>query len=126
MDKISAEQEAVLEVLDAQIEKLEKKLAKAQPLINRLQQLKQTRRVLLSEKGTTGGGGRSDVQLTQEQVIHFLRENGASQPQEIANALGVAGTVVRSHLHRHKDETYENTDDGWVYIGANGDEEDDE
>ena len=119
MDKLSRRQNAVLEILDEQIAELEEKLAKAQPLINELNRLKQTRRVLLSEKGNTSGGGRSDVQLTQEQMIHYLREHGASRPSEIADALGVPGTVVRSHLSRHKDTTYARVEDGrWSYIGA--------
>lgn len=125
MDQISKRQSAVLEVLDEQIEALEKRLTKVQPLINELNQLKQTRRVLLSEKGNTSGGGRSGVQLTQEQVIHFLRENGPSTPQQIADGCGVANTVVRSHLSRHKDTTYnyDPEDKLWSYMGEDEDEE---
>lgn len=126
MDKISRRQSAVLEVLDEQIEGLEQKLEKVQPLINELNRLRQTRRVLLAEKGTTGGGGRSGTVLTQEQVIHYLRENGPSQPITIAQALGVKETTMRSHLNRNRDTTYERNGDGnWDYLGMDEDEDED-
>ncbi len=124
MDKVSKRQSAVLEVLDEQIEELEEKLAKVQPLLNELNRLKQTRRVLLSEKSTTGGGGNPNVQITQEEVIRFLRENGTSKPQQIAEGLGVEGTVVRSHLQRHKDTTYERDDESGEWGLIEGGEED--
>lgn len=117
MEKLSSDQEAVLEVLDARIERLEEKLKKAQPLMNRLNKLKQVRRVLLNEKGTTGGGGNGRTQLAQEEVIRFLREKGPSQPAEIAEALGVPGATVRSHLYRGRDTTYRDDGNGWEYIG---------
>jgi len=118
VDKLTTSQQAVLDVLDEQIERYEKRLAKVQPLINQLNQLKQTRRVLLSEKGTTGGGGRGDTQLTQEMVINFMREaDGPVQPEDIAKHYGVPGASVRSHLNRHKNHTYERNGDGWALIG---------
>lgn len=125
MEKLTKRKNAVLDVLDEQIEELEAKLAKVQPLIEELNKLRQTRRVLLDEKGTTGGGGRSNgPQLTQEQVILFMREKDEPVlPEEIATALGVANGTVRSHLQRHKDTTYERTEEGWVLIGDD-DEED--
>ena len=129
MDEVSAEAQAVLDVLDEQIEKLEKKLAKVQPFINRLNKLKQTRRVLLDEKGTTGGRGNAGrAQLTQEEVIVVMKDRpDGVTPAHISERLGVDGTIVRSHLNRHKDTTYERNDEGlWVYIGAEGDEDDDE
>lgn len=126
MEKITKRKQTVLDVLDDQIAELEEKLAKFQPFINELNQLKATRRTLLAQKGNTSGGGHPGTQLTQEEVINFLQKNGASTPQEISEGLSVAGTVVRSHLSRHKNVTYERDDeDGtWSYIGA--DEEDDE
>lgn len=123
MDAITRRQSAVLEILDAQIEELEEKLAKAQPLINELNKLKQTRRVLLSEKGTTGGGGHPNAQLTQEMVITFLRETESATPQQIAEHFGVPGATVRSHLNRHKDTTYSRINGEWELIEGE-DEED--
>lgn len=119
MEKLTKRKSAVLDILDEQIEELETKLEKVQPLIEELNKLRQTRRVLLDEKGTTGGGGRGNaVQLTQEQVILYMRERDEPVlPEEIAKALGVANGTVRSHLQRHKDTTYEREDDGWVLVG---------
>src|SRR5262245_24825093 len=117
MDKLTNRKSAVLEVLDAQIEELEKKLAKFQPFIEELNDLKQTRRVLLSEKKLTGGRGGGNAQLTQEMVINFMREqDGPVSPEDIAKHYNVPGASVRSHLNRHKNHTYDRTDDGWSLI----------
>lgn len=127
MEEIAPEVQPVLDILDEQIEKLEKKLAKVQPYINRLNKLKQTRRVLLDEKGLTGGKGNAGrAQLTQEEVITVMRDRPQGvTPAHISERLGVDGTTVRSHLNRHKDTTYQRNDEGlWVYIGDN--EEDDD
>jgi len=121
MDELRPSQNAVLEVLDEQIDRLEKKLAKVQPYINELNKLKQTRRVLLDERGTTGGRGNAGrAQLTQEEVIQVMRDRPEGvTPAHISERLGVDGTIVRSHLNRHKDTTYERNDEGlWVYLGA--------
>lgn len=124
MDKLSSRKTAVLDILDEQIEKLEEKLAKVQPLINELNDLKQTRRVLLSEKKLTGGHGGGSAQLTQEMVIQFMREaEGPVQPEDISKRYGVPGASVRSHLNRHKNHTYERTDEGWQLIDSDEEEE---
>lgn len=128
MDKLSKRKTTVLEVLDEQIDELEEKLRKVQPLINELNQLKQTKRVLLSEKSTTGGGGNAGrATLTQEEVILFLKENGPSTPAEISEGVSVAGATVRSHLNRHKNETYmHNPSTGnWSLVDDDLDEEED-
>lgn len=118
MEKVSPRKQAVLDVLDEQIEELETKLAKVQPLINELQSLRATRARLLDERSTTSGGGRRASQLTMETVVHFLRENGASSVADIAKHAGVDSSVVRSHLNRHMDVRYRKDDDGdWELIG---------
>jgi len=118
MDDLTTGQEAVLEVIDAQLERLEKKLKKVEPLIRERDQLRQTRRVLLSEKSVTGGGGSAGkAQLTQEEVIVYMKaQDGPVAPKDISTALGVAGATVRAHLNRHKDTTYLLTEDGWSLI----------
>jgi hypothetical protein len=127
VEQLTPSQTRVLESLDVEIERLEKKLAKAQPYINELNRLRQVRRVLLAEKGTTGGGGHPGTLITQEAVIHFMRENGPSKPGAIAEGLGVQSTAIRSHLSRHKDTTYERDEDGnWSYIGREDEDEDEE
>jgi len=127
MQKVSARKQSVLDVLDEQIAVLEEKLAKAQPLIDELAQLKRARATLLSEKSVTGNV-RSNTQVTMEQVIHAMRENGggAMTAVEIATAIGANPTVVRSHLNRHKDERYHRNGEGWTLIGGNGKGEEDE
>lgn len=125
MEEISNRKNAVLVVLDEQIGSLEKKLAKFQPFIDELAQLKKTRATLLAERTVTGGV-RSGTQVTMEQVIHALREN-ENEPMtavEVAAQIGADTTVVRSHLNRHKDVRYHRNGDGWTLIGEG--EEDDE
>lgn len=120
MDKVSNRKQAVLDVLDEQIDALETKLAKVQPLINELNQLKKTRATLLSERSVTGraGGSRRNAQLTMETVIQLFREHGDMSPNEIAEHAGVDPTIARSHLNRYRDQRYEQTDNGaWRLIG---------
>jgi hypothetical protein len=122
-------------VLDAQIEELEEKLVKYQPYFDELNALKRTRATLLDEKRVTSGGGRANAQLTLEQMIQDLRDNGPSTAVESANRLGVDVTIVRSHLNRYKDRRYASNGDGrWRLIGeaaagkvaVDGDEDEDE
>ena len=125
MEKVSSRKNAVLEVLDEQIHDLEEKLRKVQPFIDELNQLKRTRATLLSERTATGSVG-SRTRLNMESVIHALREND-NEPMtaiDIASAVGVDPTVVRSHLNRYKDQRYERNGDGWTLIGE--DEAEDE
>ena|SRR4249920_2828609 len=126
MEKISTRKRSVLDVLDASIADLEKKLAKAQPLFDELTQLKKTRATLLNERTTTGSIN-SKTQLTMEMVIQFFRDtdNAWAQPQQIADHFGVPGGTVRSHLARGKETRYEfDRDQGWRLYGE--DEEDDD
>lgn len=128
MEELTTVQQRILDTIDEEIEKLEKRLKKVQPYIEELNRLKQTRRVLLSEKAMTGGGGSAGrAQLTQEEVITIMREvdNKGVTPAHISDRLGVNGTIVRSHLNRHKDTTYVRNDEGlWTYIGEGEDEDD--
>lgn len=122
--ELSKPEQAVLDVLDEEIGKLEEALKKVQPHIDRLNKLKQTRRVLLNESGQTGGGGRSGVSLTQEEVILVLKD-GPKTPAEIAEVLGHNNaTVVRSHLHRGKDTRYKQVGSGKWALTEDDAEED--
>jgi hypothetical protein len=118
MEQLTKRKRAVLDILDAEIDELEEKLKKAQPLIDELNALKRTRATLLDERRPTGGGGRRNAQLTLEQVIQDLRDNGPSTPPEIAGRVHVDVTIVRSHLNRYKDRRYAvNGDGNWRLIG---------
>lgn len=119
MEALSARKERVLEALDAEIEELEKKLAKYQPFIDELNQLRQTRKVLLNERSVTQGRRGS---LDMETVIHFLTENGQSSVREIAEGIGFPDTTVRAHLHRHKGTRYEQNGEGWLLTEDGEDE----
>jgi len=128
MQKLSRRKDAILAVIDEQIAELEEKLAKAQPLIDELTQLKRTRATLLSERSVTGNI-RSGTRLTMEQVIHAFRENDNDPltPRELGAALGVDETVIRSHLNRYKDVRYTKNGDGaWRLIGNDPQDEDEE
>jgi predicted ArsR family transcriptional regulator len=61
-----------------------------------------------------------------ESVIHAMRENDneSMTAVEVAQAIGVDPTVVRSHLNRYKDQRYEKNGDGWTLIGEDADDED--
>src|SRR4051794_979890 len=110
MQKVSTRKENVLDILNEEIEALEEKLAKAQPLIDELAQLKKTRATLLSERSSTGAvNGRA--QLTMEMVVHAFTGHEELTVGEIADAVGVNQTVVRSHLNRYRDQRYEQTTD---------------
>jgi len=127
MEKVSPRKNRILEALDEEIHALEERLAKAQPLIDELNQLKRTRATLLSERTTTGSIG-ARTRLNMESVIHALRENDneAMTAVDIASAIGIDPTVVRSHLNRYKDQRYEKNGDGWTLIGEDSDDEEDE
>jgi hypothetical protein len=123
MEKVTPRQQAVLDILDEQIDALEEKLKKVQPIIDELQRLKRTRATLLNERGTTGKISAS-TRLTMEEVIHTLRELGPSTPNAIAEKLGVDVTVVRSHLNRYRDQRYDRNGEGtWHLIGIEPDDE---
>jgi hypothetical protein len=128
MEKVTKRAQTVLDVIDEQIEELEEKLKKAQPMIDELAKLRRTRATLLDERRPTGGGGRRGTMLSLESVIHYLRENGPSTPQDVATALGVDSTVVRSHFNRYNDSRYaKNNGDGtWRLIGETDDNTEDE
>jgi DNA-binding transcriptional ArsR family regulator len=118
MEKVSDRKNRILEAIDEEIAELEDKLQKVQPLIDELNQLKRTRATLLSERTTTGSIG-ARTRLNMESVIHALREND-NEPMtaaDIASAIGVDPTVVRSHLNRYKDQRYEKDGEGWTLIG---------
>jgi response regulator of citrate/malate metabolism len=119
MEELSKRKAAILDVLDDQIEELATKLAKVQPLIDELNQLRRTRATLLSERSVTGGVSRG-TRLTMEQVIQAFRENENEPmtPNELAEQLGVDPTVTRSHLNRHADTRYRKNGEGaWTLIG---------
>ena len=124
MEELTQRKSAVLDVLDEQIAVLEKKLEKAKPLFDELNQLKQTRRVLLSERMTTGGGGASGPRLSMEEVIRVLDDEEGMSVAAIAEAVGFSENTVHSHLNRHKDVRYEQNGDGlWSLIGESDEEE---
>jgi predicted transcriptional regulator len=127
MEELTSRKSAVLDVLDEQIAMLEKKLEKAKPLFDELNQLKQTRRVLLSERMTTGGGGASGPRLSMEEVINSMTDEEGMSVSAIAEAVGFSENTVRSHLNRHKDVRYEQNGGGlWTLFGESTDEDDEE
>jgi hypothetical protein len=129
MEKVSNRKQSVLDVLDEQIEELQVKLKKVQPLMDELHALQRSRAALLDERRPTNGASRRGSVITMEQIILDLKTNGASTPVEIAERLGVDHTAVRSHLNRYRDQRYRQPVDRgpWELIGgASDDEEDDD
>jgi hypothetical protein len=127
MEQVTRRKQVVLDALDEQINELETKLKKVQPLIDELNSLKRTRATLLDERRVTSGGGRRATMLTMETMIHYLRENGASTPSEAAEGLGLDENVVRSHFNRYRDQRYSKNGDGrWRLIGEDVETDDEE
>ncbi len=123
MENLSKRKSVVLDAIDEQITELEAKLAKVQPLINELNELRQVRRALLNQRGVTGGSGRG---LTQEEVIQFFKShsNEPSTAAEIAEEVGATPAAVRTHLNRYRDSTYtKDADNRWVLVNYEEDEE---
>jgi predicted HTH transcriptional regulator len=124
MEALTDRKQVVLNALDEQIQLLEKKLERAKPLFEELNQLKQTRRVLLSERAVTGGGGHSGPRLSMEEVIRVLDDEEGMSAAAIAEAVGFNENTVRSHLNRHKNVRYEQNGNGlWSLIGDESDDE---
>jgi len=122
MQKLTQRKQNVLAILNEEIEELEKKLEKFQPFIDELAQLKKTRATLLSERSTTGAvSGRT--QLTMEMVVHAFNGHDELTVQDLAAAVGVDSTIVRSHLNRYRDQRYEKDGDNWRLIGTTEEEE---
>lgn len=124
MEALSERKARIMKRLDREIKELEEELADVQPLLDELAQLRRTRATLLSERSVTGSIS-SRTRLTMEQVIHAFRENDNDPmtPGELATAIGVDPTVVRSHLNRHADTRYRKNGDGaWTLIGEDEEE----
>jgi hypothetical protein len=125
METVTKRKQIILDALDEQIEELEEKLKKAQPMIDELASLKRTRATLLDERRATSGGGRGNTQLTMETMIHHLREHGPQTAGEAAAALGLNENLVRSHLNRYREVRYSRNGDGnWRLIGEDVEDND--
>jgi len=108
---MTTRQQAVLTALDEQIADLEAKLARYQPLLEELAQLKRVRATLLGERLT---GGRKGT-LTTEAVLGVMGQAARPlSPLEIAERTGAHGTVVRSHLSRWQGKLYRRESEGWI------------
>ena len=111
--KVTSRQQVVLTALDEQITDLEEKLARYQPLLDELAQLKRARAALLGIRHEQRKRGT----LTQEVVVAVMREAGRPlTPMEISERTGGSGTVVRSHLSRWRGSLYRRDTDGWALI----------
>jgi hypothetical protein len=127
METVTKRKQIILDALDEQIEDLEERLKKAQPMIDELASLRRTRATLLDERRPTGGGGRANAQLSMETVIQHLKANGPSTPLQVAEAAGVNATIARSHFNRYADVRYRKNGNGtWSLIGESTEEEDDD
>jgi hypothetical protein len=133
--KLSEREKTVLESLDTEIEQLERKLAKVQPLFDELNRLRKARAVMLDERSTTsprGGGsktnlGRGSQGAQMETIIAYLRENGEASTSELADYVGTTVGSIRAHLNRYRDERYRQNGGGlWSLIGQDRADDDEE
>lgn len=134
MRKLTNREDTILDILDEQIEELEKKLQKVQPLFDELNRLRKARAVMLDERSTTGnprGGtktnlGRGSQGAQMETIISYLREHGDASTSELAEYVGTTPGSIRAHLNRYRDERYRQNGEGnWSLIGEDRKEEDD-
>jgi DNA repair exonuclease SbcCD ATPase subunit len=129
MRKLSPREKVVLEALDEEIEELEAKLQKVQPLFDELQRLRKARSVMLDERSTTGKPrGKNGGGAQMETIITYLREHATATTTELAEYVGTTVPTIRAHLNRYKDERYHTDGNGtWSLIGTDRvDEEDDD
>jgi hypothetical protein len=97
----------VLREIDAELRRVERRLAPYQ----RLQAERE--RLLTARAALTGEGGRPAGRVSQEQVAEYLREHPGSLPAQIASGLKVPVTNVSAHLYRGKRDRFERRKDGW-------------
>jgi DeoR-like helix-turn-helix domain len=135
MRKLSTREDTILEALDVEIEALEKKLQKVQPLFDELNRLRKARAVMLDEKSPTGnprggrGGGTGRVQpgAQMETIIAYLREHESASTSELAEYVGTTVGTIRAHLNRYRDERYRQNGGGnWSLIGKDREEDDED
>lgn len=121
----------IVESIEEELEAIEKKLRKYDPLIQQRTKLQAARRALLNERSATGGGGGRG--LSQAEVVDYMREHSDEEGvagftvYDIAKGLGVTEAVVRGHLNRGKDERFEKAaDNKWDLREPEDDPEDDD
>jgi transcription initiation factor IIE alpha subunit len=133
MRKLSTREQTILDAMDEEIEELEKKLQKVQPLFDELNRLRKARGVMLDERSLTGkprGGGKTNLGrgsqgAQMETIITYLREHGEASTTELAEYVGTTVGSIRAHLNRYRDERYRQNGGGnWSLIGE-GKEDDD-
>jgi DNA-binding MarR family transcriptional regulator len=99
------EPRGVLREIDAELRRVERRLAP-------YQRLQAERERLLAAKAALTGEGPA-ARVSQEQVAEYLREHPGSLPAQIASALQVPVTNVSAHLYRGKRDRFERRKDGW-------------
>jgi CHASE3 domain sensor protein len=110
--------------IDQRIQRINKKLAPFDELIEKRNKLQAARRALLSERAPTAGGGRG---TTQEEVVDALRKLGSATVHQLAQQLGATEGAVRGHLNRGKDERFTRKENmEWVLREPEKDEPEDD
>lgn len=118
-DLSDAEQE-IIDTIDSQIAKLDRKLEPFNELIQERQRLRKAKAILLGESAGPRAGGGANTQLTADQVRHAFRESKERylSVADLAKATGAPDSTVRSHLNRGKGTSYKKKGDNWRLIGG--------
>lgn len=93
-----------LEAIDEQLESINEKMRKYEPLIEAKKSLEASKRSLLGGARLTSGN--NGMRLRQEDLVLYLKENPGLKVQEIAEHFGTPYSTVGSHLLRGRDERF--------------------
>jgi hypothetical protein len=115
LPKISPAKQAILDITEEQLRKIEKKLAPFKELIQEQKDLLRVRSQILSERG----GSRGTINPETIRAYFSKRDNAPASVSRIARKLSIDPSALRSHLHRGKDKSYLQNEEGdWSVIGG--------
>lgn len=106
--------EAALMAIDEQLESINEKMRKYEPLIEAKKSLEASKRSLLGGARLTSGN--NGMRLRQEDVVLYLKEHPGQRVQDLVEHFGTPYTTINSHLLRGKDERFLQTPSKRWYV----------
>lgn len=126
MRELTPTEQTIVDAIDEQLEKINRKLEPFKELLEQQQRLNKTKATLLNERvGSPGRGQGGYTQLTHEQVENAFRSHQKQNSgerymtvSEISHATGTPDSTVRSHLNRGRTTgMYKRKDGKWRLTG---------